>query len=106
MIIEFEKEYLKQLFTTGKTDKKKYSFQPQVVKQYIKTVNILRNAANTEVLYQFASLHYEKKSGNMNNIEAVWVNKQYRLEFKTRSEGKEPDIITICSLTDLSNHYK
>jgi len=106
MLIEFEKEYLEQLFTKGKADKKKYRFQPQIIKQYIKTVNILRSAKNTEILYQLKNLHYEKKSGNLSDIEAVWVNKQYRLEFKTRTIGKESAIITICSLTNLSNHYK
>jgi len=36
----------------------------------------------------------------------VYVNMQYRLEFRSRVEGSEPDVITICSLLDLSNHYK
>ena len=106
MRIVFEKDYLYEIFSTGKAKKKKYSFQPQVIKQYIKTVNILRAAPNTETLYQFKSLHYEKKSGDLKDIETVWVNDQYRLEFKTSTEGEDPNIITICSLFDLSNHYK
>lgn len=106
MKIIFEKNYLNELFTSGKAKKKKYSFQPQVIKQYIKTVNILRAATNTESLYQFKSLHYEKKTGDLKSIEAVWVNDQYRLEFQTSIEGEDPNTITICSLLDLSKHYK
>lgn len=56
--------------------------------------------------YQYKSLHYEKKEGNLQNIEAVYVNMQYRLEFRSQLESTEPDVITIISLLELSNHYK
>ena len=106
MEIVFEKEYLYELYTNGKAKNKKYSFQPQVVKQYVKTVDKLKAAPNAEFLYQLKSLHYEKKYGNLGGIEAVWVNRQYRLEFRITISGEEPDLISICSLKDLSNHYK
>lgn len=67
MKIEFEKEYLRELYEEGKD---------------------------------------EKKEGNLQDIEAVYVNMQYRLEFRSRLEGTEPDVITIISLLELSNHYK
>lgn len=108
MEIEFENDALRELFEDGKTSKpnKKYRLQPSVVKQYIKTVKILENAPNIESLYMFNSLHYEKKEGDLKGIEAVWINTQYRLLFVSRVEGDEPDIITICSLTEISNHYQ
>lgn len=106
MEIEFEQSYLEELYSEGKTKNKKHKFQQTIVKQYIKTVDKLRSAPNTEFLYTLKSLHYEKKSGNLAGIEAVWVNDQYRLEFRSRTEGDEPNKITICSLIDLSNHYK
>jgi len=31
---------------------------------------------------------------------------QYRLEFRSQLESTEPDVITIISLLELSNHYK
>lgn len=106
MEIEFDKEYLQELFEDAKTSDKKHRFQPGIIKKYIDTVNILRAASNTEMLYKFKSLHYEKKGGDLGGIEAVWVNDQYRLEFTTRTEGDEPPAIIICKLLDLSNHYK
>jgi proteic killer suppression protein len=106
MKIEFEEEYLEELFTDGKTTNRKVRLQQSVINQYIKTVNALISAPDTETLYKLKFLHYEKKSGNLKDIEAVWVNTQYRLEFRTRKEGSEPNIITICSLQNLSNHYK
>lgn len=106
MIIEFEKEYLEQLYTDGKAKNKKYRFQPSIIKQYKNTIDKLRTAQKIEELYQIKSLHYEKKSGDLKGIEAVWVNRQCRIEFKSRTEGEESDVITICSIIELSYHYK
>ncbi len=106
MKIEFEQEYLRELYEEGKASGKKYRFQPQVIKQYRKVVDLLYDAPNTEYLYLHKSLHYEKKLGDLAEIDAVYVNMQYRLEFRSRVDGSEPDVITICSLLDLSNHYK
>lgn len=106
MKIEFDQEYLRELYEEGKATDKRYRFQPQVIKQYIKTVDILKREPDIELLYQYKSLHYEKKVGNLQDIEAVYVNMQYRLEFRIRLEGTEPNVITICSLLELSNHYK
>ncbi len=69
-------------------------------------MDILKREPDIASLYQYKSLHYEKKEGNLQNIEAVYVNMQYRLEFRSRLEGTEPDVITIISLLELSNHYK
>lgn len=106
MLIEFEKEYLEQLYTEGKAKNKKYRFQPSVIRQYKNTIDKLRNAQKIEELYLIKSLHYEKKSGDLKGTEAVWINKQYRIEFKSRTEGELTDIITICSIIELSKHYK
>ena len=69
-------------------------------------MDILKREPDIASLYQYKSLHYEKKEGNLQNIEAVYVNMQYRLEFRSRLESTEPDVITIISLLELSNHYK
>lgn len=106
MIIEFEQEYLRELYEEGKASGKKHRFQPQVIKQYRRVVDLLFDAPNTEYLYLHKSLHHEKKQGNLAEIEAVYVNMQYRLEFRSRLEGTDPNVITICSLLDLTNHYK
>lgn len=106
MEIEFAEKYLQELYEEGKASGKRHRYQKEVVNKYIKTVDVLRNAPDTEFLYKLKSLHYEKKEGSLKRIEAVYVNKQYRLEFISRIEGEEPDKIIICSLLDLSSHYK
>ena len=46
MNVEFEKEYLAELYVKGKTDDKKYRFQPQIINGYLKCVKALLNASN------------------------------------------------------------
>ena len=57
MNVEFEKEYLAELYEKGKTDDKKHRFQPQIVNGYLKCVKALLNASRMEDLYQYRSLN-------------------------------------------------
>ena len=50
MSIEFDKEYLHDLFFKGKTSDKKHRFQPEVVRSYQKAVVALVNAKCIEDL--------------------------------------------------------
>ncbi|MDR1679423.1 MAG: type II toxin-antitoxin system RelE/ParE family toxin [Prevotellaceae bacterium] len=108
MEIAFEKDYLRELYETGKTTSKKYRFQPQVVNGYLKCVGVLINAENMEELFGYNSLRYEKLKGDKKGISSLRINDQYRLEFRELIRNDDNDVIgiTICSLTDISNHYK
>jgi len=106
MEIIFEEEYLRDLYEEGKARNKKYRFQPQVIKRYIQTIDKLRAAKNTEELYPIKSLNYEKLIGNKKGLESVRVDNKYRIEFKTEMKGSAPHTLTICSIIELSNHYK
>ncbi|NOX45417.1 MAG: plasmid maintenance system killer protein [Chlorobi bacterium] len=106
MVIIFEKDYLKQLYENGKAKNKKYRFQKIVITKYIQTIDKLRVAKRVEDLYLLKSLNYEKLRGNKKGLESVRVDKKYRIEFKSNIERDKPEIITICSIIDLSNHYK
>ena len=57
-----------------------------------------------EDLFLINSLHYEKKKGNLKDTEAVWINDQYRLLFK--SSPDEQGIIVNALLTEISKHYE
>jgi toxin HigB-1 len=104
--IEFEKEYLRELYEEGKTIDKKHRFQPSVVKQYKNAIDKLRNTTRIEDLFSFKSLNYKKLIGDKKGLESVRVNQQYRIEFYSRIEGEEPNIITICAIVELSSHYR
>ena len=102
MEIKFEKDYLRELFFDGVANDKQHRYQPDIVRRYVRVVNILDSVDKVTDLFRFRSLHYEKLVGDKKGLESVRVNDQYRIEFKSsESEG-----ITICNIKELSNHYK
>lgn len=105
MIVVFEKEYLKELYIAGKCSDKKHRFQPDIVRRYIDCINTLKNKESIESLYNMKSLHYEVLKGDKAGISSIRVNDQYRIEFTATSDGEDA-IVTICSILELSNHYK
>lgn len=107
MLVEFEKEYLKELYETGKCRDKKHRYQPGVVKGYAKCIYRLQEAQRVEDLYLYHALRFEALAGDKAGLYSVRVNDQYRVEFRISAIGdtNETDI-TVCSITDLSNHYK
>jgi len=105
MEIKFDKEYLRELYETGKTTDKKYRFQPQIAKKYKRTIDILESVAGIEGLFRYNALCYETLHGDKEGLESVRVNDQYRIEFRTTKIVSET-VVTVCNIIELSNHYK
>jgi proteic killer suppression protein len=102
IVIEYEKDYLEELYNDGKCTNKKYRFQKQVVTKYQKRIDTLMAATRLEDLFVFNSLNFEALN---NGFYSIQIDYHYRLEFKVRQEGSEP-IVTICTVTDITNHYQ
>ena len=102
MDITFEKDYLRELFYDGVTSDKSHRYQPDIVKRYVRVINILDSVDKPTDLFRYRSLHYEKLLGDKAGLESVRVNDQYRIEFKTTPERH----IVICNIIELSKHYK
>ena len=105
MYIEFDKDYLRELFEQGCTSDKKHRYQPEVIRGYYKCVMFLKRAEKVEQLYRIRSLNYEVLQGAKKGISSVRINIKYRLEFTVREIFGE-QVITVCRLLDISNHYK
>lgn len=105
MLIEFDKDYLRELFEQGRTSDKKHRYQPEIIKGYKKCVMYLKRANSVEQLYPIHSLNYEVLQGDKNGTSSVRINLQYRLELTVREVLGE-QIVTVCRLLDISNHYK
>ncbi len=105
MKIDFDDTALEELYTTGSTQDKKYARLPEdIVKRYVKVVNYLKAGSRIEDLYLIKSLHYEKKRGVLQGVEAVWINDQYRLLFL--SGPNEDGIVVNILLSEISKHYE
>ena len=106
MNIKFEKEYLSELYYDGKCSDKKHRFQPQVIRGYLKCVIALEEAKRVEDLFRFNALNYERLSGDKNGLSSLRINNQYRFEFREIVNSENEPMITVCSLVDITNHYK
>ena len=105
MNIEFNNTALEELYTNGETQDHQYKrLSKDIVKRYIKVVNYIRGARRLEDLFQIKSLHYEKKKGDLNGVDAVWSNDHYRLFFY--SSPDETGIIVNALLFEISKHYE
>ncbi len=105
MIIEYSKAYLRDLYEEGCCKEKSHRYQPNVIKKYQKRVDTLMAATRKEDLFPLNSLGFEALHGDKDGLFSVKVDMQYRLEFSLKEEGGEA-ILTICTLQELSNHYK
>lgn len=105
MEINFEQEYLRELYETGKTKDKKHRFQPDIISRYQLRIKTLEQAGKIEDLYSIKSLNYEVLKGNKAGISSVRVNDRYRIEFTVKDVTLETTV-TICNILELSNHYK
>ncbi len=105
MKVTFEKDYLRELYENGKASDKRHRFQEQIVKKYIRVVDLMVELANVMELARYGGLHYEHLHGDKKGTSSVRVNNQYRIEFREIvEEGKT--IAEIVNITELSNHYK
>ena len=48
----------------------------------------------------------ERLIGDKKGLSSLRINDQYRLEFREIASDTEPFTIEICSLVDITNHYK
>lgn len=102
MKIEYEKDYLEELYTSGKCKNNKYRFQQSVIRKYQMRIDTLIAATRIEDLFVFNSLNFEALD---NGYYSVRIDFHYRLVFKIREEGSEPRL-TVCAITDITNHYR
>ena len=105
MLVTFEKEYLQELYNKGQANDKKHRFQPQIVRKYIRIIDLMMELKDVVSLNNYGGLHYEHLHGDKEGLSSVKVNDQYRIEFREIRQGDEM-IAEVVSITELSNHYK
>ena len=104
MNIDFKDNALYELYHDGKTADHKYNkLSMDIIKRYIKVVNILKGATRIEDLYRIKSLHYEKKEGDLNGVDTVWITPQYRLFFYSSPDNN--GIVVNALIFEISKHY-
>ena len=103
MVITFRDEALSELYTTGKTNDRKYKQickNKRLIDGYIRAVNIMYNVDCTAKLSAFSFLHYEKLKYQRDEPKSSvrLVNGLVeRLLFTETEDGIEIELIEIDS---------
>jgi proteic killer suppression protein len=105
MIVTFEQAYLQELYERGTSSEKKHRYQPQVIRGYQKGIKLMESARRPSDLKMINSLRFEPLKGDKKGWFSVRANDKYRIEF-TIDENLDTPVLTVCNITDLSNHYK
>ncbi len=103
MLIKFAEKYLEELYVCGKCSDKHHRYSTGVAKGYAKCIYRLQEARTLLDLYKYNALNIEALSGNKTGLYSVRVDKKYRVEF---SLDQENEVMIICNILKLSNHYK
>jgi proteic killer suppression protein len=106
MEIEFRDESLKSLYEGKIPNEKQFKSNPDLVRQYIKTVRKLYDLTKFEQISQLKSLHYEKLQRDLKGKSAVRINDQYRLIFEEIAEKEPPYKVVLLALEKISKHYE
>lgn len=56
MEIIFNEEYLREMYNTGRTDKK-HRFQPQIIRKYIRVIDLMGDTSNVLGLMRYNALN-------------------------------------------------
>ena len=72
MEITFEEDYLRELYYEGKAHNKKYRFQPQIIKKYVRVIDLMASLNSTEDFYRYKALHYEVLVGDKKDREYLF----------------------------------
>ena len=102
MDVVFQKDYLSELYYTGKTRDKQHRYQPEVIRKYARVVGILEAVGRMEDLFRFNSLNFEALDKENYSVR---IDYHYRLVFQMEAKPGEM-LLTICKLEDITNHYK
>jgi len=103
MEIVFAKTYLRDLYVKGDAGRK-HRYQPQIIRKYIRVIDLMMEVPDVAALTKFRSLNYERLRGDKAGLSSVRVNDRYRIEFEEVTEDGET-AAAICNITELSNHY-
>lgn len=75
---------------------------PEVIRQYCKVINLIRQVDIWPDLYTFKSLRLEKLKGKRQGEHSMRINKQYRMIVRFRKEQR----IDIATILGIEDHYE
>ena len=106
MRVVFKSERLEEIYKQG-AEVGKSRYGKEVIKAFIRKIDILAAVANSVELAKFKSLHLEtlKKEERYKGMHSIRVNDQYRIIFKLTKEKDGTETIEIAEIHDLTDYH-
>jgi plasmid maintenance system killer protein len=104
MKVILQNKDLEHIYIHGR-EKGSPKYPPEVVKGFIKKVNILAQAGNTQELRAFKSLHFEALKGNYEGSHSIRVNDQFRIVFKILKEEDGSTKVEVIQIDELKDYH-
>lgn len=104
MKVIFTNTDLAYIYKYGK-EKGKPEFPPEVVKGFIKKVNLLLDVKSSAELRSFKGARYEKLSGNLKGYESIRINRQFRILIKTQTEKTGKQATEVCYIHKITDYH-
>ena len=105
MKVVFENKDLLYIYENGK-EKGKPTFSKEIVRGFIRKINILIEVNSTFELTQFKSLNFEQLKGSLKGFHSVRVNDQYRIILKINEESDGLSTVEIVEIRQLTDYHK
>jgi len=74
MQVIFKQAYLMELYKTGKAQDKKHRYQQDIIRKYMKVIDLMIVSDNVLSLTKYGALHDEYLHGNKEGLSSVRVN--------------------------------
>jgi toxin HigB-1 len=84
----------------------KPKFPPEVVKGFIRKINLLLDIKSTAELRLFKGARYEKLSGNLKGFESIRINDQFRIILQIRTEEGNDSSEEAAFIFDIADYHK
>ena len=106
MTVAFKNEELRKIYVSGnETGKPRYG--KEVIKGFVRKIEMLAAAADTVELSKFKSLHFEAlvKEERYKGMHSIRVNDKYRIILKIEKKKSRQGIAEISEIHELTDYH-
>lgn len=102
MKIVFDNPDLEYIYEYGK-EKGKPKFPPEIIRGFIKKINLLLDVRSSAELRLFKGARYEKLSGSLEGYESIRINDQFRILLRIRTEKEGKFTVEVCHIREITD---
>lgn len=106
MVVSFQNDGLRKLYESGK-EQGKPRYGKEVIKAFVRKIDMVVAAENSLALTKFHSLHFEKlvKEEKYRGMHSIRVNDKFRIILKIVKQKDGTETVEIAEIHDLTDYH-